>query len=61
MSMNSDRANDPVCGISVDKATAIHAERAGETFHFCSDECRQKFLASFATAEPADTAGCNCE
>lgn len=31
---------DPVCGMTVDAATAIHAEREGETFYFCSDQCR---------------------
>lgn len=32
---------DPICGMTVDKATAIHIERDGETFYFCSDHCRQ--------------------
>jgi len=39
-------AVDPVCGMSVDPATAKHlAEHEGETFHFCSVGCRTKFLA----------------
>ena len=37
---------DPICGMTVDKATAIHADRDGETFYFCSDHCRQKFLVN---------------
>ena len=37
---------DPVCGMTVDEASAHHAERAGKTFYFCSDHCRQKFLSA---------------
>jgi Cu+-exporting ATPase len=36
---------DPICGMTVDEATALHAERDGETFYFCSDHCREKFLS----------------
>ena len=53
-------STDPVCGMSVDPLTAKHvAEHAGETFHFCSAGCRQKFVADPgkylkpAKAEPA--------
>ncbi len=45
-------AKDPICGMSVDEATALHAERDGEAFYFCSDHCRKKFLAE---ALPAST------
>ena len=39
-------AIDPVCGMSVDPATARHkAEHDGETFYFCSPGCRAKFVA----------------
>jgi Cu+-exporting ATPase len=37
---------DPVCGMMVDKATALSAKRDGEIFYFCSDHCRQKFLST---------------
>jgi Cu+-exporting ATPase len=37
---------DPVCGMTVDNATAIHAERHGETFYFCSEGCRQALLST---------------
>jgi hypothetical protein len=33
---------DPVCGMYVPEATAIHA---GNAF-FCSEECRKKFVSS---------------
>jgi Cu+-exporting ATPase len=39
-------AIDPVCGMTVDEATARSAEKDGRTFYFCSDYCRQKFLTS---------------
>ena len=37
---------DPICGMTVDKATALSAEHDGGTFYFCSDHCRQKFLST---------------
>ena len=36
---------DPICGMTVDKEKALSAERDGETFYFCSDSCRKKFLS----------------
>ncbi len=42
----ADLAKDPVCGMSVDPATAKHkAEHAGGTYYFCSAGCREKFVA----------------
>ncbi len=38
-------AKDPICGMTVDEATALRAERDGQAFFFCSDGCRLKFLA----------------
>src|SRR5688572_22300874 len=38
-------AIDPICGMTVDEATARSAERDGRTFYFCSEHCRRKFLA----------------
>ena len=43
---------DPICGMMVDETTANHAERDGQTFYFCSDHCRKKFLSTPATAKP---------
>jgi Cu+-exporting ATPase len=51
---------DPICGMTVDEATALHAERDGETFYFCCDHCRQKFLATLADAKPEGSTGCCC-
>ncbi len=39
-------ATDPVCGMSVDPATAQHkAEHGGQTYYFCCNGCRTKFAA----------------
>ncbi|MFA5257935.1 MAG: heavy metal translocating P-type ATPase, partial [Opitutales bacterium] len=38
-------AIDPICGMKVDEASALNAQRDGKTFYFCSDHCRRKFLS----------------
>jgi Cu+-exporting ATPase len=38
-------AKDPICGMVVPTATALSAQRAGRTYFFCSEGCRQTFLA----------------
>jgi len=38
-------AKDIICGMTVNEATALSAERNGETFYFCSEHCRKTFLA----------------
>src|ERR1035437_3118442 len=48
---------DPICGMTVDEATALRAKRDGETFYFCSEHCRKKFLAG---AQPANLAESSC-
>jgi Cu+-exporting ATPase len=41
-----DSTVDPVCGMTVDPATAAHTfDCEGTTFHFCSAGCREKFVA----------------
>jgi len=40
------QARDPVCGMTVDTATAAYVtQHAGEEFHFCSAACRDKFVS----------------
>ncbi len=51
---------DPICGMTVDEATALHAERDGKTFYFCCDGCRQKFLSAPAGTTPEGKSGCCC-
>jgi P-type Cu+ transporter len=51
-------AKDPVCGMSVDPATAEHRhEHAGTTYYFCCNGCREKFAAGperYLTPAPKD-------
>jgi Cu+-exporting ATPase len=53
-------AKDPVCGMSVDPATARHsADFAGATYYFCCAGCRKKFLAEprrYVGEAPAEAA-----
>jgi len=51
---------DPVCGMSVDESSALHVVRDGKAFFFCSDGCRQKFLATLAGVESDSKAGSCC-
>jgi YHS domain-containing protein len=37
---------DPQCGTYVAENTAIAARHGGEVLHFCSDRCRDEYLAS---------------
>jgi len=46
-------AKDPICGMTADETTSLRAERDGQTFYFCSEHCRQKFLAQPATVASA--------
>src|SRR4051794_38219819 len=40
------RTTDPVCGMSVDPATARHrADYAGRAYVFCGARCRERFVA----------------
>ncbi|MBC9957300.1 heavy metal translocating P-type ATPase [Yimella sp. cx-51] len=48
-------ATDPVCGMSVDPATAATATHDGQRFFFCSDRCHDKFVSD-PTAYTEDAA-----
>jgi Cu+-exporting ATPase len=52
---------DPVCGMTVDAATALHEERDGKSFSFCSEACRQKFLSAPANAKREDKSSCGAD
>jgi Cu+-exporting ATPase len=62
MTMNESKSTtkDPVCGMTVDPTTAIHAERDGKMFHFCSEHCRAKFVSTPAGAKPEEESGSCC-
>jgi len=52
MSTTNTVTKDPVCGMAVDPAKALHADRDGKTSYFCSDSCMLKFLSAPAGAKP---------
>ena len=58
MTKTKSVAKDPICGMGVDEATAIHAERDGKTFYFCSDHCRKEFLSTTAGSKQHKSEGC---
>ncbi|WP_263730523.1 YHS domain-containing protein [Cellulomonas sp. SG140] len=41
----SSKAIDPVCGMSVDPATASSVEHEGVQYYFCSPHCAKSFEA----------------
>lgn len=50
-------ATDPICGMTVDPATALSADRDGQTYYFCCDHCRQKFLGETGSEVAARPSG----
>ncbi|MBW4623371.1 MAG: YHS domain-containing protein [Cyanosarcina radialis HA8281-LM2] len=36
-------AKDPICGMTVNIATALKSERDGQTYYFCSPHCQKTF------------------
>jgi Cu+-exporting ATPase len=52
MSESKTFSKDPTCGMSVDEATALHSERDGKTYYFCSEMCQERFQSlSAGTSE----------
>ncbi len=45
-------AIDPICGMTVDESSPLRAERDGQTFYFCSEHCRKKFVGQAHTVAP---------
>src|SRR5580700_4203019 len=46
--LTGELKKDPVCGTYIAAATSITEKVGGQTFHFCSPECRDKYVASMA-------------
>jgi RND family efflux transporter MFP subunit len=40
------KMHDPVCGMEVDPAKAVHSEYGGKTYYFCSQNCKRDFDAN---------------
>jgi uncharacterized protein len=43
-------ATDPVCGMKVDRASAVRAEFGGRTVYFCSQECLEQYQSRSSSA-----------
>lgn len=41
---NGETAIDPVCGMTVQKATGLHANVDGVEYYFCNKACMEEFL-----------------
>jgi len=50
----TNKVIDPICGMMVEEGSALYAHRDTETFYFCSDHCRQKFLSTPTIAKHQD-------
>jgi YHS domain-containing protein len=46
--LTGELKKDPVCGTYIAAASSIREKLGGQTFHFCSPECRDKYVASLA-------------
>ncbi len=46
--LTGELKKDPSCGTYISAATSIKETVGGQTVHFCSKECRDKYVASLA-------------
>ena len=46
--LSGELKKDPSCGTYISAATSIKQTVGGQTHHFCSAECRDKYVASLA-------------
>jgi Cu+-exporting ATPase len=46
-------AIDPICGMTVDESSPLRVERNGQTFYFCCERCRKKFLGQSEPVDPS--------
>jgi len=60
MTESKSATKDPICGMTVDKTTSILSQRDGKTSYFCSEGCRQKFLAISTGSKVEDKVGGCC-
>ena len=56
---STEMTKDPICGMTIDVATALYAERDGQKFYFCGDHCLQKFL-SIHSETKSESKSANC-
>ena len=62
MTMNESKSvtKDPICGMIVNESSALHAERDGKIFYFCSEHCQKEFLSRPAGVNPDVKSGSCC-
>ena len=53
-------AIDPICGMTVDERTGIRAQKDGETYYFCCESCRRKFLGEAPSQPTGPVTGYIC-
>jgi YHS domain-containing protein len=46
--LTGELKKDPACGTYIAAATSLKEKVGGQTYHFCSTECRDKYVASLA-------------
>ena len=46
--LSGELKKDPSCGTYISAATSIKETVAGQTFYFCSKQCRDKYVGSAA-------------
>ncbi len=51
---------DPVCGMAVNESVALHTDRDGKTFYFCSEQCMKSFTETIAGVKVDSKAGSCC-
>jgi YHS domain-containing protein len=51
---SGEMVQDPVCGTYVDKDSAITVRNGDKTIHFCSYECRQKYIDTVTEQKKLD-------
>ena len=54
--MAPDTVTDPVCGMTVDPATAVTVEHDGQMYYFCESACADTFRDDPDRWIPVDSA-----
>jgi len=48
---SNSMVKDPVCGMYMDARLAVRLENRKESFYFCSEECKSKYLSKSSKGE----------
>jgi uncharacterized protein len=47
----NNMVKDPVCGMYMDSRLAVRLEKQKETFYFCSEDCKNKYVGNSKKGE----------